>query len=43
MTDLLYHNARGLERPQEHVIDGFGLKVLRLNILVRLVSSSTSE
>lgn len=33
MTDLLYHNARGLERPQEHVIDGFGLKVLRLNIL----------
>ncbi|KAF9230960.1 hypothetical protein BU15DRAFT_68734 [Melanogaster broomeanus] len=33
MTDLLYHNARGLERPQERVLEGFGLTSLRLNIL----------
>ncbi|KAF9223237.1 hypothetical protein BS17DRAFT_129891 [Gyrodon lividus] len=50
MTDLLYHNAHGLEHPQERVVDGFGLQSLRLNILwpnyppfAKLISASGKD
>lgn len=40
MTELLYHNACGLERGHERVLAGFGITSLRLNILVRLYPAS---